>query len=70
MSTFTFWVEVAHVPGLQGIIGANLDLELQDGIWETLKEELVDSHVKGWDDFLQRGDGENNPSIDVPVDLN
>lgn len=58
----TFWVEVTHVPGLQGIVGADLDLELQDGIWKTLKEELVHGHVEGWDDFLQIGKSEDNPS--------
>lgn len=50
----TFWVQASHVSGFQGVVGADLDLELQDGVWETLKEELVDCHVEGWDDFLQR----------------
>lgn len=49
----TFWVQAPHVPGFQGVVGADLDLEFQDGVWETLKEKLVHSHVKSWDDFLQ-----------------
>lgn len=52
--THTFWVQVPHVSGFQGVVGADLDLELQDGVWKTLKEKLIDCHVKSWDDFLQR----------------
>lgn len=48
----TFWVQAPHVLGFQGVVGADLDLELQDRVWETLKEELVDGHVEGRDDFL------------------
>lgn len=65
----TFWVEVTHVPGLQGVVGADLDLELQDGVWETLKEELVHGHVKGWDDFLQMGKSKNNLFINIHVEI-
>lgn len=53
MNPQTFWVQVPHVSGFQDVIRADLDLELQDGVWETLEEKLVDCHVKGWDDFLQ-----------------
>lgn len=49
----TFWVQAPHVPGFQGVVGADLDLVLQNRIWETLKEKLVDCHVKSGDDFLQ-----------------
>lgn len=49
----TFRVKVPHVSGLQGIVRADLDLVLQDRVGETLKEKLIDRHVKGWDDFLQ-----------------
>lgn len=65
----TFWVEVAHVPGLQGIVGADLDLELQDGVWETLKEELVDGHVKGWDDFLRMVKKEKNKKKNLTINI-
>lgn len=65
----TFWVEVAHVPGLQGVIGTNLDLELQDGVWESLKEELVDGHIEGWDDFLQKDNNESSLFINIHIDF-
>lgn len=54
MNLRTFWVQAPHVSGFQGIVGADLDLVLEDGVWETLKEKLIDCHVEGWDDFLQR----------------
>lgn len=54
MNIRTFWVQAPHVSGFQGIVGADLDLVLEDGVWETLKEKLIDCHVEGWDDFLQR----------------
>lgn len=54
MNPHTFWVQAPHVSGFQGVVGADLDLVLQDGVWETLKEKLVDRHVEGRYDFLQR----------------
>ena len=45
----TFWVQAPHVPGLQSVVGANLDLVFQNGVWETLKEKFVDGHVEGWE---------------------
>lgn len=54
MNPHTFWVQAPHVSGFQGVVGADLDLVLQDGVWETLKEKLVDCHIKSWNDFLQR----------------
>ncbi len=55
MSPHTFWIQAPHVSGFQGVVGAHLDLILQDGVRETLKEELINGHVEGWDDFLHRG---------------
>lgn len=54
MNPHTFWIQGPHVSGFQGVVGADLDLVLQDGVRETLKEKLVDCHVEGRDDFLQR----------------
>lgn len=54
MNPHTFWVQAPHVSGFQSVVGADLDLELQDGVWETLKEKLIDCHVEGWNDFLQK----------------
>lgn len=54
MKTRTFWVQAPHVSGFQGVVGADLDLVLEDRVWETLKEKLVDCHVESWDDFLRR----------------
>lgn len=52
LASRTFWVQAPHVLGFQGVVGADLDLELQDGVWEALEEELVDGHVEGGDHFL------------------
>lgn len=54
MAPHTFWIQAPHVSGFQGVVGADLDLILQDGVWKTLKEKLVDCHVECWDDFLQK----------------
>lgn len=54
MKPRTFWVQVPHVSGFQGVVGADLDLELQDGVGEVLKEKLIHCHVEGWDDFLPK----------------
>lgn len=48
----TLWVEAAHVPGFQGVVGTHLDLVLQDGIREAIEEQLIDCHVQGWNYFL------------------
>lgn len=52
LASRTFWVQAPHVLGFQGVVGADLNLVLQDGIWEALKKELVDGHVEGGDHFL------------------
>lgn len=68
MTPHTFWVQAPHVSGFQGVVGADLDLELQDGVWETLKEQLVHCHVEGWDDFLQKGTNDSLISINMQTD--
>ncbi len=65
MNPHTFWVQAPHVSGFQGVVGADLDLVLQDGVWETLKEKLVDCHVEGRDDFLQKGTNYSLISINM-----
>lgn len=52
--THTFWVQAPHVSGFQGVVGANLDLVLEHRVREALEEKLIDRHVKGWNNFLQR----------------
>lgn len=49
---FTFGIERPHVSGFQGAVGTHLNLMLQNGVGETVEEELIDCHVKGGDDFL------------------
>lgn len=62
----TFWVQAPHVSGFQGIVRADLDLKLQNRVWETLKEKLIDSHVESWDYFLQR---KNNSVISINISI-
>lgn len=52
-SVQTFWVQAPHAFGFHGVVGAYLDLILKERVGETLKEKLVDRHVKSWDDFLK-----------------
>lgn len=49
----TLWVQRAHVGCLLHVVRANLNLVLQNGVGETVKEHLVDRHVERRDDFLR-----------------
>lgn len=53
VSIFTFRVQRTHVARFVHIVWADLNLMFQHGIWKTIKEQLIDGHVKGWNDFLR-----------------
>lgn len=52
MNPHTFWVEAPHVSSFQGVVGAYLDLKLQDRVRKALEKQLIHSHVKSRDDLL------------------